>query len=92
MAYDQLGFLDSSGPCAQERCHLPCSLLQCQQSRQSPIDMSTGQSALGGFSVESFLADDSRFFQLTAKVDQGNELLLIALNNRTETSGTPWDC
>lgn len=70
----------------------PWALLHHQQSRQSPIYISTVQSTLGSFSVESFLTDDSRFYQLTVKVDQGNELLLIALDNRIETSGTPWNC
>lgn len=77
MTYDQTGFLDSSGPRAQEWCYLPWALLLHQPSRQSPIDISTGQSALGRFSVESVPADDSRFYQLTIKVDQGNELLLM---------------
>lgn len=60
------------------------------QSRQPPIGMSIGQFALGNFPIENF-SDDSRY-QLTIKATQDNELLLVALDNRTDTRSIPCNC
>lgn len=54
--------------------------------------MSTGQSALGNFSIDNFFSDDSRFYQWTTKANQDNELLLVAVDDRTDTRLSPENC